>query len=65
MINQYIDSVTLDQLAQDLPPLDVPAKDSCCGCTAKTKNHAKVLDISASVLYNKQALSGVQHHIGV
>ena len=35
VINQYIDSVTLDQLAQDLPPLDVPAKDSCCGCTAK------------------------------
>ena len=35
VIHQYIDSVTLDQLAQDLPPLDVPAKDSCCGCTAK------------------------------
>ena len=32
VINQYIDSVTLEQLAQSLPA----AKDGCCGCNTKT-----------------------------
>ena len=32
VINQYIDSVTLEQLAQSLPA----AKDVCCGCNTKT-----------------------------
>ena len=32
VINQYIDSVTLEQLAQSLPA----AKDRCCGCNTKT-----------------------------
>ena len=31
VINQYIDSVTLEQLAQSLPA----AKDGCCGCNTK------------------------------
>ena len=31
VINQYIDSVTLEQLAQSLPS----DKDSCCGCGTK------------------------------
>ena len=32
VINQYIDSVTLEQLSQSLPA----AKDGCCGCNTKT-----------------------------
>ena len=31
VINQYIDSVTLEQLAKSLPS----ANDGCCGCNSK------------------------------
>ena len=31
VINQYIDSVTLEQLARSLPS----ASDGCCGCNSK------------------------------
>lgn len=32
VINQYIDSVTLEQLAQSLPPINSPAGDAGGGC---------------------------------
>ena len=32
VINQYIDSVTLEQLASQLPALDSTAQENCCGC---------------------------------
>ena len=32
VINQYIDSVTLEQLASQLPALDSAAQESCCSC---------------------------------
>ena len=37
VINQYIDSVTLEQLASQLPALDSAAQESCCSCGG-TKN---------------------------
>lgn len=33
VINQYIDSVTLEQLARQLPPDDAPAQEGGCGGT--------------------------------
>ena len=36
-INQYIDSVTLEQLASQLPAPDSAAQESCCSCGG-TKN---------------------------
>ena len=39
VINQYIDSVTLEQLASQLPAPDSAAQESCCGCGgAKNEN---------------------------
>ena len=39
VINQYIDSVTLEQLASQLPALDSAAQESCCSCGgAKNEN---------------------------
>ena len=32
VINQYIDSVTLEQLASQLPAPDSAAQESCCSC---------------------------------
>ena len=32
VINQYIDSVTLEQLASQLPAPDSAAQENCCGC---------------------------------
>ena len=37
VINQYIDSVTLEQLASQLPSADPIKKEGCCGCSAKTE----------------------------
>ena len=37
VINQYIDSVTLEQLASQLPAPDSAAQESCCSCGG-TKN---------------------------
>ena len=39
VINQYIDSVTLEQLASQLPAPDSAAQESCCSCSgAKNEN---------------------------
>ena len=39
VINQYIDSVTLEQLASQLPAPDSAAQESCCSCGgAKNEN---------------------------
>ena len=40
VINQYIDSVTLEQLASQLPAPDSAAQESCCSCGG-TKNENK------------------------
>ena len=37
VINQYIDSVTLEQLASQLPSADPVKKEGCCGCSSKTE----------------------------
>ena len=37
VINQYIDSVTLEQLASQLPAADTAKKEGCCGCSSKTE----------------------------
>ena len=37
VINQYIDSVTLEQLASQLPAADTAKKEGCCGCSTKAE----------------------------
>ena len=37
VINQYIDSVTLEQLASQLPAADAAKKEGCCGCSTKAE----------------------------
>ena len=56
VINQYIDSVTLEQLSSQLPASD--KKEGCCSCGTKNARILKeMLDIRLCIGYNNKAFS--------
>ena len=58
VINQYIDSVTLEQLASQLSASEPAKQDGCCGCSTKNaRNLKEMLDNRLCIGYNKQAFS--------